>query len=92
MRELIGAELIDELGGVALQAYQVTCSVRGCLLLLATGPGADWDAINTELIQRFTADRWDADLSLRQESELGGDYPDGSGKWNMVAFERLGPR
>jgi hypothetical protein len=74
----------------SLQAYQVSCSSRGCLMFVAVQAGTNWDVMDQQLVDGYLSSAWSQDLNFRREGMLGGAFQDGSGLWNVFLFERLG--
>lgn len=89
--EQVGYQLAMRSGQLGLAAFNIACGREGCLILIAAFPYADWPAINESLIGILNHGPWSSDLSLRSEPPFGGIYADGSGTWDVLAIERLGP-
>ncbi|HKX59084.1 MAG TPA: hypothetical protein VJN00_06935 [Steroidobacteraceae bacterium] len=89
--EQLGYALDIRSGELGLAAFNIACGREGCLIFLAASPYANWPKINESLVGILTDGPWSSELSLRSEPPFGGIYADGSGTWDVMAIERLGP-
>jgi hypothetical protein len=88
MQETLAERFAQETGASELSAFQVSCNSDGCLVFVAAAIGSAWTS--RELVESLFEQEWPQSLSLRHESPIGGRFLDGSGDWEIVAFERLG--
>ena len=88
MQEALAGRIAQQLGESERGAFQVSCSTDGCLVFVAAATGSA--VASRELVERLFEQEWPPSLSIRHESPIGGRFLDGSGDWEIVAFERLG--